>query len=151
GIELNKADTALDEPPCHETVAPEFIRWLLSHAIGFERLSRLLREIDRFGCLGLHPIGKLIRRNAGRQLLTTRTGIEMFLIQSRQQIELLALRLAFEFFRPAQVQDRASCRAKQRPLEAGGHEAARPVWLAADRSAPLVKHHDIAGETLILR
>ena len=52
--------------------------------------------------------------------------------------------------RGREIEDGRAGGAEDRALVGGGHEAARPVWRAADRAAAIVGHHDEAREVLVL-
>ena len=74
----------------------------------------------------------------------------MFLVQLRQQVELLPLCFRIDLGRRCQIENRSPDRAKQRPLISRRHIAARPVRLTPDRPPSFVEHHHIPGKVLIL-
>ena len=73
----------------------------------------------------------------------------MLLIQLAQQIQLFSLDVARDVIWPLQIQNRITCRPKQRAGKCRRHKTTAPIRLATDGASPLVEHHDITRQTLV--
>ena len=68
GIDLHKANPALDEPARHQAPSAEPLGPGVVEPVQPLRLGRFAREVDSLGSAGLHAIGQLVAGDAGRQL-----------------------------------------------------------------------------------
>ena len=144
GVQLYESHAAFNETSRDKTIAPVFVRRLLTDAVHRKRLRRFLTEIDRFRCFRLHAKRKLIRSDPRGQFITSRSRCEMLFVETRQQVELFTLCLAGHMFRASKIQNRIANRTKECALIRCGHESARPVRLSANRASPFIENHDVA-------
>src|SRR5579872_6115893 len=147
-VELNEPDAALHQPARDQTVSAELAGHRAVYAVRLQRRGRLVRQVDGLRHLGLHSVGQLVALDSRRQLRAAGPRVQVLLVDARQQIELAPLLLRGR--RAVQVQHRVADGPEQRALVGGGHEAARPVRLAADRAAAVVHDHHIARQVLVL-
>ena len=146
GENLHEAHAALDEPPRHQTLAPERLGDFLVEPVEFSRRLRLAREVHRAGCAALHAVRELVGRDARRQLGVARELLHVELVQLRERVEARALIVGREAGRRLEIDDRIAGRSKHRALVRGGQEAGAPVVRAAERAAARVGHHDVRGK-----
>ena len=149
-VQLHKPHSPLHQPAGDQAVPPKLVGRSLPHAVRLLRRLGLLRQVDRLGSLGLHPKRQFVAVDPRRQLVPSRTLVEVPMIQLGQQVQLPTLRHAVEMLGPLQVKHRVSHRPKQRPLVGSRHEPARPVGLPTDRSPALVEDDHIPREVLVL-
>lgn len=93
GVGLHEADALLNETSSEEAFASEGIGVFFANAIGFEGGFFFALEVENFGNLHLHAIGKFIRGHAGAELVSVGVGGEMPLVELGEEIEVLALSL----------------------------------------------------------
>src|SRR4051812_40294272 len=90
-----------------------------------------LGEVDQADGLRLHAIRELERLNAAQQFGFFRMTLQVFCIQSSQQIELATLIGASHILRAIEVEDRVALRAKESALITRRQKARMPVERAA--------------------
>ena len=149
-VDLDEADAALHQPPRQQALAPELLRALVVQAVQCFGLFRLLADVHDFGRVRLHPVAPVRRRRyalPGRCRRDWRADAPRSVCPAGP-----GWRAALPGIRPArgEVENRRAGCAEHGSLIGGGHEAARPVRRAADRPAPVVGHHDEAGQVLVL-
>ena len=108
GVNLHKADAALDEPPRHQAAPAESLGAGVVESVELLRFRRFARQIDGLGSARLHPERQLVAGDAGRQLRVV--AAELRLTQLGQQVELVALLGGGDAVRRQQVQDRVAAR-----------------------------------------
>src|SRR5438128_954450 len=90
-VKFDETHSALHKAPTHQTERAELLRVVLVDTIKFSCSFGFAREVHCFRRGGLHPVGELIRIQAGCQF-----GVFGFIrseiaVESREKIEFAAL------------------------------------------------------------
>lgn len=113
GVKLDEANAAFHESACNETVAAKFVGRLLADTIEVESRLRFLGDINRFRSGGLHAPGKFVRADAGGEVITIGTAVEVLLVELLEQINLLALDGWGDMAGTAEIRNRGTNRPKE--------------------------------------
>ena len=151
GVQLNEANTALDQSTGDQAVATIFIGRLHADAVLVSGGFAFFRQIHCLGRLGLHAVGEFVHLDACGEFSPAGAFVEMLLVELCEQIQLSALCDCIQMTWTLQIQNGIPTWPKQRALERRWHEAGRPVGLARDRAAAFIEHNDVARQALVLR
>lgn len=131
GVGLHKADSFFDKAAGEEALPAEGIGIFVTDAVGFQGRFLFTLEVEDFGNLHLHAVGKFVGGHAGAEFAAIRVGFEVALIEFGQEIEVLALPLTRDSGRGIEVEDGAAFGAERGALKVGGEEAIGPIGSAA--------------------
>ena len=87
--ELNEADSALDQPPGDQAAFSVGVGGSLADPVHLPGLFVLAVDIERVGCLQLHPGCEFIARDPGSQLWLCRPAPLVNLVEPGDQVALL--------------------------------------------------------------
>ncbi len=149
GINLDEADSALDQAPGQETAPAEFLRLRVVQTVELFGFRRFLGQI--FRGVRLHAKSQLVAGDPCGQLGVFGSGFSIHLIQAAQEIELATLLAHRGSLRRAQIEDWIATRAELGALKGGGHESAAPIGRSGNRPTALVEHHHESRQVLIDR
>ena len=86
-VKLHEPDAPLQQSPREQTARAELGGLGIAQAVKLLSLRRLLRQIDRLGRGRLHAVGKLIRRDAGRELVGLTVLAPVFAIELLREVQ----------------------------------------------------------------
>ena len=86
-VKLHEPDAPLQQTPREQTARAELGRLRIVEAAKLLSLRRLLRQIDGLGRGRLHAVGKLIRRDAGRELIDLAVLVPVFAIELLREVQ----------------------------------------------------------------
>src|SRR6185436_8536518 len=127
GINLDKANAALDHATSHEALGGEVAAMFLVETIEVFEVIGFALDIERFRRGGLHAIGEFITLDAGVQF-TFGGGLgEVLAVQLCEKVELCALGGIVEAGWELQIIDRITFRSKPRSLVDTGQKSSTPI------------------------
>ena len=148
-VKLHKPDPALNQPPRIETLGPKRARDVVIQTIEGLDVIRLFAQIHRLRRGRLHPIGKFIRGNAGREVAVLFLRSKIPAVQLLREIKDPALVARTDRIRPVEIENRSAACAQFRGRK-NRRKKAIPIRRRPGLQRP-VAHHHVAWEILRLR
>ena len=141
-VELDESHAALDQTSGHEAIAAKDAGLFFIDAVELERRVGLLSKVDRFGGLGLHPVGQLVGADAGFELRIDGSGGLMLSVQRIDQFAFGVLALWACWTRGREVPNRITVAVQRSALVGSRHEPGTPVARPVDDFSVVVFNDD---------